>query len=62
MGTTEGGAVSARRDWTHASPALRGARDDDPPPAPHALRVVALCTLGFWVVVLCSCVAWVGGI
>ncbi|MBU6336085.1 MAG: hypothetical protein KGS47_16980 [Chloroflexi bacterium] len=53
--------MSARRDWTHASPALRGARDDDPPPAPHALRVVALCTLGFWAVVLASCVAWVGG-
>ena len=52
--------MSARRDWTHSSPVLRGACNDNAPATePHALRVVVLLTLGFWAVVGVSCAAWV---
>ncbi len=53
--------MSARRDWTHASETLRRAEMAawEPPREPHALRVVALLTLGFWCVVGASCAAWV---
>lgn len=42
-------------------PAVRGVNDNRPDaaPNPHALRVVALLTLGFWAVVGVSCAAWV---
>ncbi len=53
--------MSARRDWTHASETLRRAEMAawEPPREPHALRVVALLTLGFWLTVGASCAAWV---
>ena len=66
----EGETVSARRDWHHAQRYLPRNDDTDDQhdqhdqcdqndaPEPHALRIVAICTLGFWGVVLTSCVAW----
>lgn len=57
------------RRWQQDSPVLRGEmsawpsdQDERDDRQPHALRVVALCTLGFWAVVATSCAAWVWGV
>jgi hypothetical protein len=46
--------------WRVAADVCRRAHYDDTPRRdPHALRVVALLTLGFWALVGMSCAAWV---